>query len=442
MKSHSNSKKQNNFKNRIRTMLWIGIGAMMFSACGMQTAEDETSSGTSMETVSESETHFSIHVEDDTEYTGAVKDEDEAESKSSGDDSVSEYDAVAEWMDMLTLEEKVGQLLIVRPDALDPSQTLNEISDSKTDGVTEVTSDMVEMLQKYPVGGICQFAKNIESPDQLREFNAALQEMSEIPMFITVDEEGGLVARLANHKAFDLPTYKNAATVGASGDENDAKDMGRTIGNYLAEYGFNMDFAPVADVNTNPENPIIGTRAFSSDAETAAKMVRAAAEGFRESGILPTLKHFPGHGDTAEDSHTSLAVTEKTLEELQACEFLPFESDSGMHAVMVGHIAAPNVTGNDLPATLSAEMIQLIPNREDTLIITDSLEMKAISDVYSSGEAAVRALEAGCDIILMPIDLPEAYETILEAVQDGRISEERIDESVWKVLAYKRRFCE
>lgn len=335
--------------------------------------------------------------------------------------------------DALTLEQKVGQLFIIRPDALNPSNEKSRI--------TQLTEEMKENLQKYPVGGVCQFAENIENPEQLQQFNADLQAASEIPMFITVDEEGGIVARLANHEAFDLPKYENAAAVGSSGNTEDAKEMGETIGNYLASYGFNMDFAPDADVNTNPDNPIIGTRAFSSDAQTAASMVGAAAEGFRESGILPTLKHFPGHGDTAEDSHTALAVTHKTLEELESCEFLPFEADTGMHAVMVGHIAAPEVTGTDLPATLSEEMIARIPEKEETLIVTDSLEMKAISDTYSSGEAALQAFQAGCDVLLMPMDLADAYDTILQAVKDGTISEERLDESVNKILTYKQAFA-
>lgn len=356
------------------------------------------------------------------------------------DEEAEEAETSESLADALTLEQKVGQLFIVRPDALDPTLTIEEISDSKAAGVTEVTDAMIEMLRQYPVGGICQFSKNIVSPAQLKSLNAGLQVASAIPLFIAVDEEGGLVARLANHSAFQLPQYESAAAVGSSGNTEDAKEMGRTIGAYLAEYGFNMDFAPDADVNTNPNNPIIGTRAFSSDAETAAAMVSAAAQGFRESGILPTLKHFPGHGDTAEDSHTSLAVTYKTLEELQSCEFLPFASDEGMHVVMVGHIAVPNVTGNDLPATLSKEIIDLIPDKENTLIVTDSLEMQAISDTYGSKDAAVLAFEAGCDLLLMPMNLQEAYDGIMEAIISGRISVERLDESVNKILEYKQQF--
>ena len=338
--------------------------------------------------------------------------------------------------DALTLEEKVGQLFIIRPDALDLTLDQETINDAKVDGVTELTDAMRETLQTYPVGGICQFGKNITDPAQLTQFNADLQAASKTPLFIAVDEEGGAVARLANHPAFDLPQYESAAAVGASGDPADAFAMGQTIGSYLKEYGFNMDFAPDADVNTNPDNPIIGTRAFSPDAETAAQMAAAAADGLRESGILPTLKHFPGHGDTAEDSHTALAVTYKTREELETCELLPFAADTGLHAVMVGHIAAPNVTGDSTPASLSPQLIAMIPDAENTLIVTDSLAMDAIAAAYTPGEAAVQAIQAGCDVLLMPNSLPEAYAAVLDAVQNVTISEERLDQSVNKILYF------
>ncbi len=344
--------------------------------------------------------------------------------------------------DALTLEEKVGQLFIIRPDALDLTLDQETINDAKVDGVTELTDAMRETLQTYPVGGICQFGKNITDPAQLTQFNADLQAASKTPLFIAVDEEGGAVARLANHPAFDLPQYESAAAVGASGDPADAFAMGQTIGSYLKEYGFNMDFAPDADVNTNPDNPIIGTRAFSPDAETAAQMAAAAADGLRESGILPTLKHFPGHGDTAEDSHTALAVTYKTREELETCELLPFAADTGLHAVMVGHIAAPNVTGDSTPASLSPQLIAMIPDAENTLIVTDSLAMDAIAAAYTPGEAAVQAIQAGCDVLLMPNSLPEAYAAVLDAVQNETISEERLDQSVNKILYFKSKVAQ
>ena len=343
--------------------------------------------------------------------------------------------------DALTLEQKVGQLFIIRPDALDPSLSQDTINDAKADGVTELTDAMRDTLQTYPVGGICQFGKNITDPEQIAKFNADLQSASATPLFVAVDEEGGAVARLANHPAFDLPQYESAAAVGAGGDPGNARAMGQTIGAYLKAYGFNMDFAPDADVNTNPDNPIIGTRAFSSDAETAAKMAAAVAEGLRQNGILPTLKHFPGHGDTAEDSHTALAVTHKTRQELESCELLPFAADTGLHAVMVGHIAAPNVTGGSTPASLSSELVAMIPDAENTLIVTDSLAMDAIAAAYTPGEAAVLAIQAGCDVLLMPNSLSEAYSAVLAAVQNGTISEERLDQSVNKILLYKQQFA-
>lgn len=344
--------------------------------------------------------------------------------------------------DTLTLEQKVGQLFIVRPDALDLTLSQETINDAHADGVTAVTNDMRKTLQQYPVGGICQFGKNIESPSQLARFNADLQAASATPLLIAVDEEGGLIARLANNDAFNLPRYASAAAVGASGDPADAREMGQTIGSYLKTYGFNIDFAPDADVNTNPDNPIIGERAFSSDAATAAQMAAAAADGLRENGILPTLKHFPGHGDTAEDSHTDLAVTYKTREELENCELLPFAADTGLHAVMVGHIAAPNVTGDMTPATLPPTLIGMIPDAENALIVTDSLAMDAITAAYTPGEAAVLAIQAGCDVLLMPNSLPEAYAAVLDAVQNGTISEARLDQSVNKILHYKEVYAD
>ena len=341
----------------------------------------------------------------------------------------------------LTLEEKVGQLFIVRPDALDLTLPQETIDDAKADGVTELTDAMRGTLQKYPVGGVCQFGKNIESPAQIKAFNAFLQEASDIPLFITVDEEVGAVARLANNDAFDLPRYTSAAAIAEFGAGN-VNFIGSTIGGYLHMYGFNMDFAPVADVNTNPDNPIIGTRAFSSDPAVAAECAVAMAKGLAGEGILPTFKHFPGHGDTAEDSHTGLAYSCRTVDELAACELLPFEAaaEAGPHAVMVGHIVVPELTG-DTPATLSAAAIALVPDAENTLIVTDSLAMGAITDGYTPGEAAVLALQAGCDVLLMPDGLADAYDAVLAAVQDGTISEQRLDESVAKILRMKAQFC-
>lgn len=341
-------------------------------------------------------------------------------------------------LDRMTLREKVGQLFIVRPDALDPSLSAEQIDDSSAPGVTALSDAMAETLRQYPVGGIAHFAKNLVSPEQITRFNQELQEASGIPLFLCVDEEGGPVARLANHKAFDLPRYKNAAAISS---ETEALDMGRTIGSYLAEFGFNLDFAPVADVNTNSANPVIGTRAFSSNPETAAALASAMAQGLREEGILAVFKHFPGHGDTAEDSHSGIAVTYKTPEEMDTCEWLPFRQAGSGDLIMVGHIAAPKITGDLTPATLSRQIVTGILRETlgfEGLIVTDSLTMGAVIQSYSSGEAAVAALNAGCDLLLMPENLGEAFEAVMTAVEDGTYPEENLNETVLRILHFKQ----
>ncbi|MGN0984266.1 MAG: glycoside hydrolase family 3 N-terminal domain-containing protein, partial [Gemmiger sp.] len=322
-----------------------------------------------------------------------------------------------------------------------------QIKDSSAQGVTQVTEDMRQMLRDYPVGGVCLFGKNIVSPEQLAAFNADLQAASDLPLFLAVDEEGGAVARLANHPAFTLPKYESAAAVAALGAA-EVEKMGRTIGAYLKTYGFQVDFAPVADVNTNPANPAIGERAFSADSVVAAEMAAAMARGVAAEGILPTFKHFPGHGDTAEDSHTGGAVTYRTLEEMRDCELLPFQP-AGLdaeYAVMVSHITAPNLLGSSsdgLPASLSPQIVGQVLRGElgfQGLVITDSLSMQAITDRYSASEAAVMALEAGCDMLLMPDGLAEAFEAVQTAVLDGTLPEQRVEESVRRILRYKQSY--
>lgn len=343
----------------------------------------------------------------------------------------------------MTLRQKVGQLFIVRPDALDPSQTQVQINDANASGVTAVTDEMRAMLERYPVGGVCVFGKNLAGPAQITAFTADLQAAAALPLFLAVDEEGGAVSRLANHPAFALPRYGSAAEVAAAGETAAAEEMGQTIGAYLHEYGFNLDFAPVADVNTNPANPVIGRRAFSPDGAVAAGMAAAMARGLYAAGVLPTFKHFPGHGDTAEDSHTGLAVTHRTREEMQGCEFLPFlAAEDTPHAVMVGHINAPALSDDGLPASLSPAVVTGLLReelgQEDVLVVTDSLAMEAVTDQYAPGEAAVLALQAGCDLLLMPNGLAEAYEAVLDAVENGELTEGRIDESVRRILQYKQ----
>lgn len=362
-----------------------------------------------------------------------------------------EVDDVEVLLQQMTLRQKVGQLFMVRPDALDPALSQEEIDDETAAGVCRMTEAMRRSLEQYPVGGICQFGKNITDPQQVAAFNGELQAASTLPLLIAVDEEGGRVARLANNGAFDLPRYESALSVGDTGDPEAARQMGRTIGAYLRDYGFTMDFAPVADVWTNPENTVIGDRAFSRDAQTAATMVGAMAQGLREEGILPTYKHFPGHGNTAQDSHNGLASTDRTEDEMRECEWLPFlrkaqAAQDGTRAIMVGHIATPALGEAGVPASLSHRMVtdilreQLLAG-EDVLVVTDSLAMGAITQQYTPAQASVQALQAGCDILLMPDGLAEAFEGVVAAVEDGTITRTRLDESVRRILRYKQQYA-
>lgn len=344
-------------------------------------------------------------------------------------------DAVEAKLTTMTLREKVGQLFWVRPETLDFS--LNP--EKKT-----LTQTMRQNLEQYPVGGIAVFKKNIQDENQLSALIADFQSASKIPMIVAVDEEGGAVARLANHEAFFLPKYTSARDIGKTGDPEQARQMGRTIGGYLRFYGFNLDFAPVADVDSNPANPVIGRRAYSTDAQQTAQMVAAAVEGFHEAGMLCTVKHFPGHGDTGQDSHYGTATSYKTWEEMKAMEMLPFEAGiaAGADVVMTAHITTPNATTDGLPASLSYTMITERLRGElgfQGVIVTDALGMNAIKNHFTPAESAVAALRAGVDVLLMPSNLRAAFDGVVQAVEDGTLSKERLNESVRRILTLKQK---
>ena len=331
----------------------------------------------------------------------------------------------------MSLEDKVSQLFILRPEDLTGVEVATEAGDMTK-----------EALENYPISGIVYFGQNIESQEQLEEMIANTKSYSRYPMFIGVDEEGGtLVARIANSGVFDVPTFPDMIEIGAAGDAGKAYEVGSAIGNYLKPIGFNLDFAPIADVLTNPDNPVIGNRSFGPDAQVDAQMVSNAVKGFQDAGLSAVVKHFPGHGDTDSDSHEGQTVSNRTLEQLRSEEFLPFKAgiDAGVDFVMVGHISLPEVTGDMTPASVSKQMITDILRTElgyDGIVITDSFQMEAITQFYTPGEAAVSAIEAGVDIILMPDDFQSARQGIIDAVNDGTLSEDRIDESllrIWKI---------
>ena len=335
----------------------------------------------------------------------------------------------------MSLEQKIGQLFIVRPESVS--------------GSTSVTDSMRDALYEKMPGGIIMFGDNIIDPDQIRSFNKELMKVSAEyclgqPMFIAVDEEGGLVARIANNWNFDVTRYDNMLAIGDTGDPAEAEAVGENIGRYLKNLNFNLDFAPVADCFTNPDNTVIGDRAFGADPELVAEMVGACIDGFHSQEVMTTIKHYPGHGDTDSDTHTGTVKTYRSWEELKERELIPFTRNlDRTDMIMASHIVSEGVTEDDVPATLSHVMIQEKLRDElgyEGVVITDAMEMGAISSVYSPDEAAIRAIAAGCDIILCPADFETAYDGLMEAVEDGRISVERIDESVLRILRLKVKY--
>lgn len=347
--------------------------------------------------------------------------------------------AVDERIGAMTLEQKVAQLFIVTPEAL-------------VEGVSQVTQagDMTrEGVTAHPVGGIVYFAQNLLDPEQTTTMLANVKQFyadaGNVAPFIAVDEEGGTVVRVADNEAFGAQDVGDASALGSAGDTEAAKRAAEQIADYLMPLGFNLDFAPVADVVDPLRSDTMGLRSFSSDAAVAADMVRAEVEGFRDKKMLCCAKHFPGIGAAAGDSHEGAITIEATNEELETVDLVPFRAaiESGVPMIMVGHVSLPNIVGDSTPAPLSSAVVQGM--LRDSLgytgiIVTDSLSMGAITDYYAPAEAAVAALKAGCDIPLMPERLDEAYQGVLSAVQAGELTEERIDESLIRILAAKQEY--
>ena len=328
----------------------------------------------------------------------------------------------------MTTEEKIAQLFIITPESLDAKS------------VTSTGEVFRRRLAEYPVGGFIFFSENIKSPGQIKDFISSIKKESPIPPIISVDEEGGRVARLARSENFYLPNFKSMESIGKTGVPENARGAGQIIGSYLTTFGFNMNFAPVADINSNPENIVIGDRSFGSDAPLVSEMVGAFLSGLHSTGIKGCLKHFPGHGDTKGDTHSDYVAITKTWEELKKMELIPFVKNfPDTDSVMVAHVTFTSID-KTYPASLSKKLISQKLSGElgyKGLILTDALNMGAIEKNYGQGEAAVLAFEAGNDILLMPKDFFAAYKALLKAVRSKRISKERLDESVIRILRLK-----
>lgn len=335
-------------------------------------------------------------------------------------------EAIQEKMDTMTLEKKIGQLFMV-----------DFRNNEDGSGMTVLSQSAAEKIKQYHVGGVILFAENLDTLEQTQKLTKDMQNAAETPLFIGIDEEGGLVSRLNKS---NIP-HETIPSAGEMTEPAQAEAAGKSIGETLAKIGVNVDFAPVADVNTNPDNPVIGMRAYSNEPNQAGEMVCAFLIGLQGTGVSGTVKHFPGHGDTAADSHKGEVFVSHDLERLKEVEFVPFAKAiaSGVDFVMVGHIKTPNVTSDNLPATLSSQAVGFL--RKDLgyngVAITDAMNMQAISDYYGVGESAVMAISAGIDIVLMPADLGEAYEALLNGVQDGRIQEAQLEASLKRILSLK-----
>lgn len=326
---------------------------------------------------------------------------------------------------------KLFQLMIVTPEAICWDNPV-------------MVPDNQELSSK-PVAGLLYQAKNMESRQQLLKLVEGHQEAAPLPLFICVDEEGGRVSRIM--QTMGTTPIKNMFTYRGDGPEK-ARKNALTLAQDIRSFGFNVDFAPVTDVWSNPENRVIGERAYSDDFNKASLLIASAVNGFHQGGVICTLKHFPGHGDTLEDSHDHAALVQKSLEQLRKEEFLPFAAGikAGADMVMTGHLMVPDIDPDNL-ATFSHKIVTDILREEmgfEGVIITDALEMGAATSVSTGGEACLKALLAGNDLLLCPAGQPEnltaCVDYLLEAIQNSQLSWERVDESLLRILELKLRY--
>ncbi|SDN44522.1 beta-N-acetylhexosaminidase [Psychrobacillus sp. OK028] len=327
----------------------------------------------------------------------------------------------------LSLEEKVGQMIFA--------------------GIkgTIMTNETKKIISTDQVGGIILFKDNLKEGHQAVTLLNALKEENtnnKVPLFLGVDEEGGRISRLPG--LTKLPTNED---LGKRNDATLSYDIGKLLGKEVSAFGFNLDFAPVLDINSNPDNPVIGNRSFGKDTEIVSDLGIRTMEGIQSEQVISVVKHFPGHGDTAVDSHKELPIIQKSLKDLHALELIPFMRaiDRGAEVVMVGHILLPKIDST-YPSSLSEKVITDILRKQlgyEGIIITDDMTMKAVLNTFEIGEAAVSAVKAGNDIVLIAHDYSnviKAKEAILRAIEAGEITEQRIDESVKRILSIKKKY--
>lgn len=411
----------------MKTSYFICVLLLMFMVmgCSREAAFPEKTADSPTELNSHQADDKASEVEEDTdEDLGNAK-----QPQTEGLTSIEETDKYKSELTSMNLEQKIGQLII-----------------SGFSG-TNLSSQEAQLIASGRIGGVILFKQNIENKRQLLELINEIKSNNPAenkPLFISLDEEGGRVSRLPEGKTEFPPSLM----IGEKKDADLSEEVGRVIGEEAGSFGFNVNYAPVLDIYSNPENKVIGDRAYGTTAAEVSVHGIAVMKGLQEAGMISAIKHFPGHGDTSVDSHESLPVVNKTKAQLEKRELIPFREaiKEGADMIMVAHIKYPKIDSSGKPASLSPVMIQDTLRKDlgyDGVVITDDLEMGAIEQNYGSGEAAVMALEAGADIILFghtPDKAIEAYKAIQTAVDTGRLSEAEIDERVLRILKLKEKY--
>ncbi len=334
---------------------------------------------------------------------------------------------VDERIAQMPLEDKVAGLFVVRPEAITGVGTAVQAGDGTR-----------QALEANPVGGLIYFDQNIQSEAQLKEMLENTARYAKYPLFLAVDEEGGTVSRIGSSIG---PKTDSAGAIGETGNPENAYQAGAAMGTALYGLGFNVDFAPVADL-ANVEGSIMEGRAYGSDVSVVSSFVNAMVRGLQEQKVSACLKHFPGMGSATEDTHDGKVSTDRTAEQFWAEELAVFQAgiNEGADMVMVSHMAASALTGDNEPSIFSQTLVTGILREQmgfQGVIITDALDMGAISQYYAADEASIMAVLAGCDMLLMPEDYEKAYTGVLEAVRSGNIDEERINDSLRRIYRIK-----
>lgn len=350
------------------------------------------------------------------------------ENKVNKEEKYNEEDEIRDRIQSMSLKEKIGQLLIVGFEGI------------------EINNEIEVLIDDYKVGGFIFFSRNITDLNLTFELINDIKEKnleSNIPLFISVDEEGGRVSRLTK----EFKPLPSAKTIGSINKREISFGYGKIIGERLNSLGFNLDFAPVLDINSNPNNPVIGDRAFGSDQESVTQNSMYVIEGLNEENIIPVVKHFPGHGDTSIDSHKVLPILDKTKEELESLELIPFKNaiEQNIDSIMVAHILFDKID-KEYPATMSKQIITNILREElhfNGVVFSDDMTMGAIIQNYTIEEASVKFLESGGDILLIchGRDNPKlVYEAIEKAIDNNVIKENEINQKVYRILSLKEKY--